>query len=224
HDSLGGTHYANAAANFPERVFFRGGANGSPQDGPGGLLDAGFYFDNLTTSVYNNTSGTGNGLANVITGNSGDNLLTGLGGDDTLAGGLGIDTAVYQDARSNYAVTVSTDGHGLVTGFSQVQETGAPGLVAEGTDSLTSIERLQFSDIRLDVNQKVQLFDSSSHLIGTFDHIQDAINAGADGNKIRLAAGTYDESVTINKNIEIDGANSGTAGTGVRGAESVIRG
>src|SRR5205085_12077331 len=136
HDSLGGTHYANAAANFPERVFFRGGANGSPQDGPGGLLDAGFYFDNLTTSVYNNTSGTGNGLANVITGNSGDNLLTGLGGNDTLNGGLGIDTAVYQDARSNYDVTVTTDGHGLVTGFSQVQEHAASPH-DDGTDSLT---------------------------------------------------------------------------------------
>ena len=92
---------------------------------PGGhLVNEGFYFDNLTTSVYNNTAGTGNELANIITGNSGDNLLTGLGGNDTLNGGLGIDTAVYQDARSNYDVTVSTDGHGRVTGFSQVQETG----------------------------------------------------------------------------------------------------
>jgi Ca2+-binding RTX toxin-like protein len=224
HDSLNANHNANAAANFTDRVFFRGGANGSPQDGPGGALDAGFYFDNLTTSVYNNTSGTGNGLANVITGNSGDNLLTGLGGDDTLNGGLGIDTAAYQDARSNYAITVSTDSHGRVTGFSQVQETGAPGLVAEGTDTLTSIERLQFSDARLDVNQKVQLFDSTDHLIGTFDHIQDAINAGADGYRIRLAAGSYDENVDISKNIEIDGVNAGTAGTGSRGAESVIRG
>ena len=215
HDSLGGTHNANAAANFTDRVFFRGGANGSPQDGPNGLLDAGFYFDNLTTSVYNNTSGTGNALANVITGNSGDNLLTGLGGDDTLNGGLGIDTAVYQDARSNYAIGVSTDGQGRVTGFSQVQETGPPGLVAEGTDGLTSIERLQFSDVRLDVNQRVQLFDGANHLIGTFDHIQDAINAGADGYKIRLAAGSYDENVDISKNIEIDGVNAGTVGTGL---------
>src|SRR5205085_543465 len=134
HDSLGGSHNANAAANFTDRVFFRGGANGSPQDGPGGLLDAGFYFDNLTTSVDNNTSGTGNGLANVITGNSGDNLL------------------------------------------------------------------------------------------GTYNHNQHAINAGGAGETVRLAAGTYDEFVNTTKNIAIDGANAGTAGTGVRGAESVIRG
>ena len=225
HDSLAGTHNANAAANFTDRVFFRGGANGSPQDAPGGhLVNEGFYFDNLTTSVYNNTSGTGNGLANNIIGNSGDNLLTGLGGDDALNGGLGIDTAVYQDARSNYAIGVSTDGQGRVTGFSQVQETGPSGLVAEGTDGLTSIERLQFSDVRLDVNQKVQLFDGTDRLVGTFDHIQDAITAGADGYRIRLASGSYDENVDISKNIEIDGVNAGTVGTGSRGAESVIRG
>ena len=78
--------------------------------------------------------------------------------------------------------------------------------------------------MKLDVNQKVQLFDSANHLIGTFDHIQDAINAGADGDLIRLAAGSYDENVTLNKNIEIDGVNAGTVGTGSRGAESVIRG
>jgi VCBS repeat-containing protein len=224
HDSLGGTHIANATANLTDRVFFRGGANGSPQDGPGGTADAGFYFDNVTTSVYNNTSGTGNDLANVITGNSGDNTLTGLGANDTLNGGLGTDTAVYQDARSNYAITATTDSHGLVTGFSQVQETGAPGLVAEGTDTLTSIERLSFSDVTLNVAQRVQLFDGSNHLIGTFDTIQAAINAGADGDIIRLAAGTYDENVNVSKNIEIDGANSGTAGAGLRVAESVIRG
>ena len=139
-----------------------------------------------------------------------------------INGGLGIDTAAYQDARSNYAISVTTDSHGKVTGFSQVQETG-PNAAHDGTDGLTSIERLQFSDVTLDVNQRVQLFDSGN-LIGTFDSIQAAINAGADGDLIRLAAGTYDESVTLDKNIEIDGANSGTSGTGVRGAESIIRG
>ena len=49
-------------------------------------------------------------------------------------------------------------------------------------------------------------------------------DAGADGYRIRLAAGSYDENVDISKNIEIDGANAGTAGASARGAESVIRG
>ena len=81
----------------------------------------------------------------------------------------------------------------------------------EATDALTSIERLQFSDVQLDVNQRVQLFDGADHLVGTFDHIQDAITAGSDGYRIRLAAGSYDENVDISKNIEIDGVNAGTA-------------
>ncbi|MBR0850306.1 cadherin-like domain-containing protein [Bradyrhizobium diazoefficiens] len=230
HDAVNGVttlagHIAQAQANETDRVIFRENNNGAPQDGSGTGNNQGFYIDNLTTSVYNNTSGTGNDLANVITGNSGDNLLTGLGGNDTIDGGAGIDTAGYQDARSNYAISVTTDSHGRVTGFSQVAETGAnKGAVDEGADSLTSIERLQFSDVTLDVNQRVQLFDHSGNLIGTFDTIQAAVNAGHDGNKIVLAAGSYVENVTLDKNIEIDGANSGIAGTGTRGAESVIRG
>ena len=226
HDGLGGTHITNAQANLTDRVIFRESNNGQPQDGAGGQ-NQGFNFDNLTTSVYNNTSGTGNAEDNIITGNSGDNVLTGLAGNDTLNGGVGIDTAVYQDARSNYTIAATTNSHGLITSFTGVTETGA-NAAHDGTDSLTSIERLQFGSgpaaVTLDVNQKVQLFDSTNHLIGTFDHIQDAINAGADGDKIVLAAGTYDENVSLSKNIEIDGANSGTAGTGARGAESVIMG
>ena len=71
-------------------MLFRTGGN-PPNDGAGGL-NQGFNIDNLTTAVYNNTSGTGNEDANVITGNSGDNALSGLGGNDTLLGGDGNDT------------------------------------------------------------------------------------------------------------------------------------
>ena len=71
-------------------MLFRTGEN-PPNDGVGGL-NQGFNIDNLTTAVYNNTSGTGNEDANVITGNSGDNVLSGLGGNDTLLGGDGNDT------------------------------------------------------------------------------------------------------------------------------------
>jgi len=41
-----------------------------------------------------------------------------------LNGGAGTDTAVYQDAPSNYTITAPVDGHGMVTRFTQVQETG----------------------------------------------------------------------------------------------------
>ena len=75
---------------------------------------------------------TGNDLANILTGNPLANTLKGLGGNDTLNGGLGIDTAVYTGARSSYTVS---------GGGSVFTVTGP-----EGTDSLRSIERVQFSD------------------------------------------------------------------------------
>ncbi|MEA2879412.1 MAG: large repetitive protein [Hyphomicrobiales bacterium] len=217
------THAQNAEANQTDRVFFRPSANGAPNDGAGGQ-NKGFYFDNVSSDVHNNIDGTGNDLANIITGNAGDNTLAGKGANDQLTGGAGIDTAKYDDAYSNYAVTYTTDAHGFVTGASQVQETGPAGLVAEGTDTLISIERLAFSNVTLDLTKRVQLFDGANKLIGTFDHIQDAVNAGADGYTIRLAAGAYSEFVDVTKDVTIAGANSGTSGAGIRGAESVLTG
>jgi hypothetical protein len=135
-DSLGGDHVANATANLTDRVFFRPSPNGAPQDGPGGAENAGFYFDNLSTSVYNgnnNTSGTGNNLANVITGNSGDNTLTGLGGNDTLLGDAGVDTAHYLGTltAANFSFD-SVDNQWVVNASGDGQ--------SEGIDHLGGIE------------------------------------------------------------------------------------
>jgi Ca2+-binding RTX toxin-like protein len=106
HDSLGGTHITNAIANETDRVFFRSGAHGAPQDGPGGSLDQGFYIDNLTNSLYEAPSATGNNLDNIITGNSSDNIITAGTGNDTLSGGAGDDTFMYSVG----------DGHDTVDG------------------------------------------------------------------------------------------------------------
>ncbi|SSW89296.1 T1SS-143 domain-containing protein, partial [Rhodopseudomonas pentothenatexigens] len=91
-----GAHDADAEANQTSRVFFRPTAGGAATDGPGGVNE-GFYFDDVTTAVYNNANATGNELANVITGNSGDNVIAGLGGDDLLRGGAGNDTLLGGD-------------------------------------------------------------------------------------------------------------------------------
>ena len=84
---------------------------------------------------------TGNDAANVLSGmrgadtlsgGAGDDRLVGGAGDDVLAGGAGSDTAVYSGLASAYAVVF--DGTtGTVTG-------------AEGTDTITGIEWLQFAD------------------------------------------------------------------------------
>lgn len=54
--------------------------------------------------------------------------------------------------------------------------------------------------------------------------IQDAIDLASDGDTIILAAGTYNEHVLVDKAVTIEGANSGVAGDGLRGAESTITG
>jgi VCBS repeat-containing protein len=155
-DALGGTHAANAEANQTSRVFFRPGANGAPQDGAGGQ-NQGFYFDNLTTSVYNNLSATGNDAANVITGNSGDNVLSGLGGNDTLYGndgndtltggagndtiygGDGIDTAVYSTSLTAANITPVTDIDPATSGDQPGWQVVAG---VEGTDLLNGVEKI----------------------------------------------------------------------------------
>jgi len=79
-------------------------------------------------------SGTGNASANVLTGNAGRNVLNGQAGNDTLDGGDGIDTAVYSGTRSQYTVTRAAT------------TSVAASATSEGTDSLSNVERLQFSD------------------------------------------------------------------------------
>jgi hypothetical protein len=59
---------------------------------------------------------------------------------------------------------------------------------------------------------------------GAYSSIQDAINAAASGDTILVGAGTYNETVTVNKSVTIDGANFGVSSTGARGAESVVAG
>ena len=85
--------------------------------------------------IENAIGGSG---ADTIVGNALANRLQGGGGDDTLNGGSGSDTAAYSGASSDYAWTKNADGSWTVRDL----RTGAP----DGTDVLTSIEMLQFTD------------------------------------------------------------------------------
>ncbi|NBP20532.1 MAG: DUF4214 domain-containing protein [Burkholderiaceae bacterium] len=82
---------------------------------------------------------TGTDNADRINGNALNNLLNGVGGNDTIDGSSGIDTAVYLG-------TVST--HSIVIGNSVVTVTDKT-VNRNGTDTLTNVERLQFSDTML---------------------------------------------------------------------------
>lgn len=77
----------------------------------------------------------GSSFADILTGDSGSNGLRGGGGNDTIDGGAGTDAATFANARSAY--TISKTGMGLSVSSQ-----------AEGTDSLSNIERLYFGDGR----------------------------------------------------------------------------
>jgi Ca2+-binding RTX toxin-like protein len=77
---------------------------------------------------------TGGALADTLSGYDGDDVLKGGGGNDTINGGNGYDVAVFSGAAADYTVTLQSDGSYKVVS------------AAEGTDTLTGIETLRFSD------------------------------------------------------------------------------
>lgn len=84
----------------------------------------------------------GTSTAENLVGTAMDDTITGSGGNDILSGGAGTDTAVYMGDASNYAITLS-NGSILIEDRSG----------GDGTDTLNSIERLQFSDSTFALNQ-----------------------------------------------------------------------
>ena len=81
------------------------------------------YIQDIRLSGTNDSGINGNGLDNVLGGNAGDNAIAGMDGTDTV---------VFQGARAEYVITgaVITDS--------------VPG--RDGTDTLATVEFLQFSD------------------------------------------------------------------------------
>jgi len=129
----GGIDTLNAAALSSNLVLNLAPGGISTIDGRSLTIAAG-------TVIENAYGGDGN---DSINGNDVANVLYGMRGDDRISGGLGIDTAVYSGNRANYTLTTTANG------FTLTDKTGV-----DGVDTLTNIERLQFSDktIALDIN------------------------------------------------------------------------
>lgn len=94
----------------------------------------------------------GNELGSPVAGEIGDDWLEGGGGDDSLYGSKGQDTAVYSGQRSEYEVRLDT-----YTGRATVRHLGEG---RDGTDSLVSIERLQFADGLFDLEALAERYAS----------------------------------------------------------------
>jgi hypothetical protein len=88
---------------------------------------------------------SGLGGNDIINGSGGNDLLTGGAGNDTIDGGAGLfDTAVYSGARAQYTLSFINTGNLAGTVIDTV-----PG--RDGTDTLTNVEFLKFSDGLYDV-------------------------------------------------------------------------
>ena len=93
----------------------------------------GSYF--LQSILTGNDTIKSSGTAVLLQGYAGNDTLTGGSGNDTIDGGTGSDTAVYLGTRSSYTVTKTS------TGYTVAANSGTG-----GTDTLTNVERIQFSD------------------------------------------------------------------------------
>jgi len=117
-------------------------------------ISYGTVVQNVLGSAYADVV-IGNASANNLQTGLGNDVITGGAGNDIIDGGVGLDTAVWSLASSNYELTLTSSGTGGTGGIGntatwQVKaKTGA-----EGTDTLTNIERLQFADnfVALDVS------------------------------------------------------------------------
>jgi hypothetical protein len=158
-------------------------------------------------NIQNATGGAGD---DTIIGNDVANVLSGGGGNDTIFGGAGTDTAAYTGTLQASAIKGVADADPTTPGNQAGWQVTAG---AEGTDLLNGVEKVT---------------DGAGHnflLVGNggYGTIQAAINAAAAGDTIIVAAGPYNEQLTIDKALTIVGANGGIAGTdAARGAETVL--
>jgi Ca2+-binding RTX toxin-like protein len=105
-------------------------------------------IENAITGIGNDRL-DGNDVANLLNGMEGNDTLTGGLGDDILIGGVGSDVAVYAGAMAEFGLSWNPDAKTLRV-VDNVTSNGN-----EGTDVLTGIERLVFSDGELNLSATV---------------------------------------------------------------------
>ena len=112
-------------------------------------------------------------------GYAGKDTIEGGSGNDIIDGGVGLDTAIFKDISSAYTLTANDDG------TIRVLHSPSEGLADEGTDTLTSIEKMQFSDkILSKTSLKYQLsetLDSSQNSLSA--HTEDLLSGTLNFNK-----------------------------------------
>lgn len=96
-------------------------------------------FENVNASGSSAAvSLTGGSGANILTGGAGNDTIQGAGGNDIIDGGAGTgDTVVFSGAMADYTIALTAGTYTITD-----NRAGAP----DGVDSVTNVERFQFSD------------------------------------------------------------------------------
>ncbi|MEJ1968238.1 MAG: type I secretion C-terminal target domain-containing protein [Rhizomicrobium sp.] len=110
------------------------GADGADPNGSSSGASYVLFGQAPTTAVDR----VGTAASQTLAGGAFDDTLEGLGGNDHLYGNGGTDTAVFTGVQADYTIARAANGDYIVTDT----RAGSP----DGTDTLTGIERLQFSD------------------------------------------------------------------------------
>jgi hemolysin type calcium-binding protein len=133
---LAASHLIGAGSTSSETSGLKGyllsGAVFSPADGNG--TSANEYM--TVFEGFQTPFAAEHNKAEIIEGGAGKDVLTGFGGDDTLNGNENTDTALYPSNSAFYDNIKSADGTWMISG-------------PDGTDTLSNIERIEFSDIAL---------------------------------------------------------------------------
>lgn len=125
-------------------------------------------YGDITGGVgHDHLVGTGSG--EPILGLEGNDTLEGKGGNDHLIGGSDIDTAVYETASSQYRIAARG------TKISSLSSD-------EGSDTLTEVERLAFTDVRL-------AFDIEGHAGTVARYLGAVLGKSAVSNKTYVGMG-----------------------------------
>ena len=127
---------------------------------------------------------TGNSSNNTLSGGAGDDRIEGNGGDDTIDGGAHTtgDVAVFNDAYSNYTITEVVAG----TTYTVAHNAGAG---ADGTDTLTNIEFIEFTDQTIDLSTWPTVTSTTTPSgIGSQDYAGDPVYTTSDGENSATAS------------------------------------
>lgn len=202
------------------------GNNGSNATG-----DRSATFTDTTTAENNVTVTDGSGTGITLTSNGATVSFDFVNG--TLVGYTGADpdanqvfTVSLDDTTVEYTFTLLANLDTLAVSSAAANEINLTFNIT-ATDGDGDSAAGEFS-VTVTHTGLVRVFDGTTNALkATYTTIQDAIdNAGTlDGDTILLGPGTYDEDVTVEKDLTILGANEGVSGDDAsRGTESVVTG